>query len=158
MVDNISITEGSGTTIATDEIGGVHFQKIVVANTAGTVVDPIGPSTIFRSIDIDETEEEVKATAGTLYWLHAMNLTASKRYLKFYNATAASVTVGTTTPVMTFVIPTMGDTNGAGFVLNFGAGGISFSTAITVACTTGLADSDTGAPGANDVIINLGYV
>lgn len=158
MADNITVTQGTGTTIATDEIAGVHFQKIVVANTSGTVVDPIGPSTIFRSIDIDESEEEVKATAGTLYWLHAMNQTASKRYLKFYNATAANVTVGSTTPVMTFVIPTMGDTNGAGFVMEFGAGGVSFSTAITVACTTGLADNDSGAPGANDVIINLGYV
>lgn len=136
----------------TNVVGGVF-----PVDSGDNRVDPIGPSTIFRSIDIDESEEEVKATAGTLYWLHAVNRTASPLYLKFYNATAASVTVGTTTPVMTFVVPTLGDTNGAGFAFSFGAGGTTFSTAISVACTTGLADNDTGAPGANACVINLGY-
>jgi hypothetical protein len=35
--------------------------------------------------------------------------------------------------------------------------GIAFSTAITVAATTGLADNNTGAPAANDVIVNVFY-
>ena len=35
--------------------------------------------------------------------------------------------------------------------------GLFFSTAICVAVTTGVADADTGAPGANDVVINIGY-
>lgn len=112
----------------------------------------------YKSLDLDETEEEVKATAGKVFWVHALNLTATKHYLKFYNATAASVTVGTTTPVLTFPIPTMGDTNGAGFTINFGDAGIQFSTAICIAATTGFADNDTGAPAANAVIVNLGYV
>lgn len=115
-----------------------------------------GGTTIFRSIDLDESEEEVKATAGQVYWIHCMNLSAATKFLKVYNATAATVVVGTTTPVLTFPIPTTGDTNGAGFVLNI-PNGIAFSTAITVAATTGIADADTGAPGANEVIINLGY-
>lgn len=114
-----------------------------------------GGLTIFRSLDIDETEEEVKATAGQLYFIHAMNLVATLRYLKFYNATAANVTVGTTTPVLTFPIPA-NSTTGAGFTVAIPQG-FPFSTAISVACTTGLADNDTGAPGASDVVINLGY-
>lgn len=113
-----------------------------------------GPS-IFRSLDIDESEEEIKASAGQIYWVHAMNMVATARYLKFYNATAASVTVGTTTPVLTLPIPA-NSTTGAGFVFNVPQG-IPFGTAISVACTTGVADADTGAPGANDVIINVGY-
>ena len=42
---------------------------------------------------------------------------------------------------------------------NFGPGGagIGFSTAICVAATTGVADADTGAPAANDIIINVFY-
>jgi hypothetical protein len=35
--------------------------------------------------------------------------------------------------------------------------GIGFGTAITVAATTGVADNDTGAPAANDVIVNIFY-
>jgi hypothetical protein len=35
--------------------------------------------------------------------------------------------------------------------------GLRFSTAITAAATTGVADSDTGAPGANEVVVVIGY-
>lgn len=114
-----------------------------------------GGLSIFRSLDIDETEEDVKTSAGQLYFIHAMNMVATARYLKFYNATAANVTVGSTTPVLTFPIPA-NSTTGAGFTVPIPQG-FEFTTAISVACTTGVADADTGAPGANDVIINLGY-
>jgi len=114
-----------------------------------------GGCTIFKSIDIDESEEEVKATAGVLYSITAMNMVATARYLKFYNLTAANVTVGTSTPVITIPIPA-NSTTGAGFTINNPLGW-TFDTAISVACTTGVADNDTGAPGASDVIILLGY-
>jgi len=61
------------------------------------------------------------------------------------------VTVGTTTPVLTFPLPA----SGAGHI-SF-AVPVKFGTAITVAATTGLADNDTGAPSANDVILNVFY-
>lgn len=110
-----------------------------------------GGLTIFRSIDLDESEEEAKATAGQVYGWYIYNSASSVRYVKLYNATAANVTVGTTTPVMTIPIPA---TSGANVEFT---NGIAFSTAITAAATTGVADNDTGAPGANEVIINLLY-
>jgi len=107
--------------------------------------------TIFRSIDLDETEEDIKTTAGNLYGYYFANTNAAARYLKFYNQTAANVVVGTTTPVLTFYLPP----TSAGHVgLPFP---ISFSTAICAAATTGVADNDTGAPGANEVILNAFY-
>ena len=37
MADNVAITAGSGTTIATDDVSGVHYQKVkVYAGTDGT--------------------------------------------------------------------------------------------------------------------------
>lgn len=117
-----------------------------------------GGHTPFKSLDLDESEEEVKGSGGKLFWIHAMNLAATKRYLKIYNNTAAGTTVGTTVPDLTFPIPTLGDTNGAGFCLHFGAHGLALGTGITVAATTGFADNDTGAPGANEVIFNCGYL
>lgn len=166
QVDDAAFTAG---TSLVSVIGGISTSDSVDSGDAGafamttaralhTVLktDTAGGTTIFRTLDLDEADQQVKATAGQIYWIHAMNLAASKRYLKIYNATAASVTVGTTTPVLTFVLPTQGDTNGAGFFLSV-PNGISFGTAITVACTTGLADNDTGAPGANEVVLNLGY-
>jgi hypothetical protein len=115
-----------------------------------------GGLTIFRSLDLDETEEEVKATAGCVYSMWVTNTATSTRFVKFYNATAANVTVGTTTPVITIGIPGNSSDDISG---NFGPGGmgITFDTAICVAATTGVADNDTGAPGANEVIVNIFY-
>ena len=107
--------------------------------------------TIFRSIDLDETEEEVKATAGQVFGWYIQNKNAATLFVKFYNATAANTTVGTTTPVMTLPIPAGSAANAMSDI------GIAFSTAITVAATTGVADADTGAPAANDLIINVYY-
>ena len=114
-----------------------------------------GGLSIFRSLDLDESEEEVKATAGQVYGWYIANTATATRFVKFYNATAANVTVGTTIPVLTFPIPgNSSDDVGANAL---GAHGIAFGTAITVAATTGVADADTGAPGANDVIVNIFY-
>jgi hypothetical protein len=106
---------------------------------------------VFRSIDLDESEEEVKGSAGRVYGYYFANLAASTRYLKFYNGTAAAVTVGTTAPFMTLPLPA----GGCGHVP--WPHGIPFSSAITVAATTGLADNDTGAPGGNEVVLNVFY-
>lgn len=114
-----------------------------------------GGLTIFRSLDLDETEEEVKASAGQVYGWYIANLATTTRFVKFYNATAANVSVGSTTPVLTLPIPGNATDDIAANAL--GGMGIVFDTAITVAATTGVADADTGAPGANDVVINLFY-
>lgn len=146
----------------TNNIGDVDIASAIPAGT--NVIGDVGISgartsggtTLYKNIDVDESEDQVKATAGQVYWIHAINLGTAPRYLKIYNATAASVTVGTTTPDLTFPIPSQGDANGAGFTLSI-ANGIAFSTAITIAATTGVADNDSGAPDANSVIVNLGY-
>jgi hypothetical protein len=95
-----------------------------------------GGLSIFRSIDLDETEEEVKATAGQVYSMWVSNMASS-------------------TPVITIAIP--GNTSDDVTGLFGGAYGIAFDTAISVAATTGIADADTGAPAANDVIANIFY-
>lgn len=115
-----------------------------------------GGLSIFKSIDLDESEEEVKGSAGQVFSIVAFNLTAAPLFLKLYNATAANVTVGTTTPVATFVVPANADSDGAGFVWNNDIG-LAFSTAICAAVTTGVADNDTGAPAANACVVMIGY-
>ena len=142
------------------DIGDVDVTSIAAgANSIGNVgIIPrtTGGMTIFRSLDIDESEEDVKTSAGQVFSISAFNTTAAPLYLKFYNATAANVTVGSTTPVLTFVVPGNADSDGAGFIWNNEIG-FAFGTAICVACTTGVADADTGAPGANACIVNIGY-
>ena len=141
-------------------ISGSEMQVDVVAalpagaNTIGSVnLEPqtSGGLTIFRSIDVDESEEEIKGTAGQIYSMYLYNRSAADRFIKFYNATAASVTVGTTTPVLTFQLAA-----DQGLTINE-PNGIAFGTAICIAATTGVADNDTGAPDANDVLANVFY-
>lgn len=137
------------------DIGDVDVASIAAGtNTIGDV--GIKPRTsggwdVFRSLDLDETEEDVKTSAGQLFGWYMYNKRTTAVYVKLYNATAANVTVGTTTPFLTIPLPPGAAAN----VL--GETGIPFSTAITAAATTGVADSDTGAPAANDVVCNLFY-
>lgn len=145
----------------TNNIGDVDVLTIAAGTNAignvGLVGRTTGGLTIFQSIDLDETEEEVKATAGQLFSIAAFNHTAAPLYLKFYNLTVANTTVGTSTPVATFTVPGNADSDGAGFVWN-NTIGLAFSTAISAAVTTGIAVADTGAPAANACSVVLGYV
>jgi len=146
---SLTVDDGSTTLSVDDGAGSLTVDGTVTANLAPTTS---GGLSIFRSIDLDESEEEVKGSAGQLYGAYLYNLASSgKRYVKLYNDTAANVTVGTTTPVLTLPLDA-----GQGAVLSFEQG-IAFSAAITAAATTGVADNDTGAPGANEVVANLFY-
>ncbi len=158
------VTDGSGVTQPVSNGGTFATQAAATLQAGSALAGDVGISgartsggtTLYKNIDVDESEDAVKASAGQVYWIHAINLATTPRYLKIYNATVASVTVGTTVPDLTFPIPSQGDANGAGFTLAI-PNGIAFGTAITIAATTGVADNDSGAPGANEVIVNLGY-
>lgn len=97
----------------------------------------------------------VKASAGTIGYITASNINAAARYLKLYNK-ASTPTVGTDTPVHTFLIP--GNTAGAGTNIPLPSQGIGFSTGIAFALTTGATDADTGAVAASEIIINYGWI
>jgi hypothetical protein len=173
MADNYVANAGSGgSTFAADDISSVLHPRVKVewgadgavndtSATAPMPVQIIGQATsgltIFRTLDIDESEEEVKASAGTVYGCWVSNMATTTRFLKFYNATAANVTVGSTTPVITIAIPGNASDDVSG-MFNVGGQGIKFDTAICIAATTGIADADTGAPAANDVLANIFYV
>jgi hypothetical protein len=125
-------------------------RKIIVnpqPHTAG------GFATPFVSLDLDETEEEVKATAGQLYKLRMTNFATSVRYVKLYNDTAANVIVGTTAPYDVIPVPAGSSTAPTVITEAFGGHGVPF-TALCLAATTGLANNDTGAPSANDVVVS----
>lgn len=172
MTDTFVTNAGSGgNTFASDDISSVHYPRIKLVHGADGTNDgdistanplpvrvlPVAANgcDLFRSLDLDESEEEVKASAGTVYGLWFSNTATATRFLKFYNATAANVTVGTTTPVLTIALPgnASDDISGVFSITQ----GIAFGTAITVAATTGVADNDTGAPAANDVVVNIFY-
>lgn len=143
-------------------LNGTTFDRLPGSSTNGLLVNlganndvSLAPRTsggcsIFRSIDLDESSESVKAGAGQVYAITLSNLHASdKRYVKLYDN--ASPTVGTTAPVLTIPIAA-----GATVHLEW-EHGLAFATAIHAAATTAVADDDTGAPGANEVVVNIAY-
>jgi hypothetical protein len=95
----------------------------------------------------------VKGSAGQVYAIAAMNLNASPRYFKLYDK-ASAPTVGTDTPVHTYMIP--GNTAGAGFTMAIPVGQV-YALGVAFATTTGIADNDTGAIGSSEVVVNLDY-
>ena len=156
----VSGTVTANLAAGTNNIGDMDILSIAAgSNLIGDVgLQPrtSGGLSFYKTIDLDETEEEVKATAGQVYGLHVMNLTAALLYFKIYNAIAANVTVGTTTPDITIPVPGNNDSDGGGFTWSIPQG-VAFGTAITVACTTGIADNDSGAPAANACVATVLY-
>ncbi len=119
-----------------------------VAPTAHTA----GGATPYKLISAATTNAtSVKASAGQIYSIVAMNSNASARYLKLYNK-ASAPTVGTDTPVQVYMLP-----GGGGVTITLPVGMI-FSTGIALATTTGAADSDTGAVALSEIVINLTYL
>lgn len=193
MADNKTIINNSGNVgvdyvVATDEIGGVNWQRIKLAQGAdGTAIDVSAAAPLFVDDDASQTlltsilaalggtlavamavatsggyltnrklsaastnATNAKGSAGQVYGWYLYNANAAARYLKLYNK-ATAPTVGTDTPVLTIPIPAGGGAN-----LEI-AGGLEFTLGISYALTTGIADSDTGAVAANDIVVNLFY-
>lgn len=110
-----------------------------------------GGTDAFFTYDCDETEEDVKTSAGTVYGWYIYNDNTSEVYVRLYNATAANTTVGSTAAKIVLPIPASSAANMAF------TPGIKFDTAICIAATTGSGASDTAAPSANSVIATVFY-
>lgn len=116
-----------------------------------------GGLTPWVSLDLDETEEDIKTSPGQVYWFHAANRTTSPLYLRFYNDTAANVVVGTTATFFgPFEIPANANDHTIE-IGNFGGNGVPFSVAISASVTTGSAADNAGAPAADACIVNVLY-
>jgi len=100
----------------------------------------------FTSIDLDESEEDVATGACVVYSMYFWNSTAAPLWAQLFNTN--TVTVGATAPTFNFIIPANADSDGSGVVIPIPACGLEFTTALTVAVTTG-SGTDSGAPGAN---------
>lgn len=173
LIDDIVKTDDASFTPATSKVAMVGFQadesstdsidegdagaarmtldrKIIITPEPHTA----GGLSIFRSIDLDEgTLEVVKASPGQIYGMWVTNTATSTRFIKIYNATSG--TAGTGTPVITIGIP--GNTSDDVSGLFSSTHGIAFDTGISIGAVTAVADNDTGAPGTNDVIVNVFY-
>jgi len=99
----------------------------------------------------------VKDSPGTLYLCAATNNGAAPAYIKWYDK-AVPPTVGTDIPVLVFeVVANATPALGAGTNIPLNSKGAAFSRGLSFAITGGIADNDTTAVGAGQVILNYGY-
>ncbi len=100
----------------------------------------------FRSLSLTEellSVAECGVGGLTVRGLNIINPNQNTVYVKFFDNFEGDITLGTTTPVLTIAVPSSGNVYQAfesHKAIQF------FSTAIVIAATTGVADSDTNAP------------
>lgn len=128
--------------VKSNSVGALWVQQI-----SGT----IGGLTPYQNLDVNATGVLISTGAHTVSSIYWFNQAATVRYGKLYNK-ATAPTVGTDTPVHTYPIPP-----GSGVVIPIPQGGIGIVLGLGIGATTGFAIADTGAPAANDVIVNIDY-
>ncbi len=145
MADNVAITAGSGTSIATDDVGGVHVQRVKITTGAdgtandATATNPVpttnypntnGGWTPYSNTALSNTKQTVKGSAGCFGGYMIYNPNTVPIFIQVFDVAAASVTVGTTTPTYVLTIPPV---SAANLELTLGVG---HANAIVIAATT----------------------
>lgn len=155
-----AITSGTVNAQVTGSVASIETAPVIPTHAvtqSGTWTAMIGKTTTggltrHRLLTAAGTNATlVKNTAGQVYTVHAYNNTAAVKFLKFYNK-ASAPTVGTDTPVETYPLPPNAWTR-----ISFEDIGNAFATGIGIAVTGAIADNDTTAVAANDVVVNTHY-
>jgi hypothetical protein len=166
--DNTSFTAGSTQGLpmvavadSTNSVGNVTqgnegIPKMTVDRKlfVSPQANPIGgwsPAVVITTASTNASV--VKASAGSLGVIAAINTTATLGFLKLYNK-ATTPAPGTDTPVWSVPIPA--NTSGAGVVIPIPAG-ISFATGIGIAVTGAIALND-ATNGPAGIAVNLGFI
>lgn len=109
----------------------------------------------YRNIDLGVTGQVVRALPVKIATLFLNNQHATAmRFVKFYDKASAATEADT--PVHT--IPVAPSVLGGAIAVNLSDGEFTFDTGLSIRCSTAVADADTGAPSANDMVVNLGWV
>ena len=157
MGQNLAAIGGSAVSATTAQLGVnlVNIGGTANASQAGTLAlgttaatNGMTLGTLVAPLTVAATV--VKATAGKLYSLSVDNAQATAVYLKVYNA--ASVTLGTTSPIQNYLVPANGTFNVA-----INDVGLYFSTGICIAVTGGQALLDSTAL-TTAAVVNYSFI
>lgn len=122
----------------------VEGEKVTSSNplpvTLSVGTTPSFTLSSVRNVGLTNASSAVKATAGIVYGWNFINTNATAVYVKLYNIVTA--VVGTTVPARVILVPG----TSAAFVANSATIQHNFSTAISMACVTGIGDADATAP------------
>lgn len=114
----------------------------------------IRTQTLFDS-DGDNTNQVVKSNPGRIYNVEVSNINNADAFLQLFDALTANVTVGTTAPKLSFLVPKGNTVDYGAMEKQFGDSPLEFGVGIIYACTTtatGNGDPTTG------LIVNIVYI
>lgn len=129
----------------------LRVKFVVGGDGDGRIADGSTPFSLIAAATVNSTL--VKVGAGKIFSIHAINLNAAVRYLKFYDM-ARKPDAGTGVPVRRYAIPA--SATGAGFVFTPFLP-LRFNVGIAFVLVTGVADNDATVLTANDVVLTLEY-
>lgn len=125
----------------------------------GTVVDTpttSGGLDMYMAVSAASINDDtIKASAGQVYSVQAMNKNTNPRYVKLYNK-ASNPTPGSDSALLVKTLMIPGNTSGTGMVLNWDKG-LDFTTGIAVVIVSGMTTTDVGTIGSEDVVLNVDY-
>lgn len=151
-------SSGNTRNIATDENGNVQVTQVTLTPANDQVAlgaKTAGGATSYSAISTAAVlTAQIKGSAGQIYDVECFNNGADEVFIRFYNQTGAPASTDAANIIWRGMIP--GNAAGAGFVMSLPVGR-ECATGIGVRVTTGIADNDTGALTANQVIVNVGY-
>ena len=153
-------TSGTVTVVAYLKNALAPFAGVVVSGASSTTVSGVASSNVISKTRFVSTAgapaaQVIKASGGRIYGIVADNSAAYDVFLKIYNTAAASVVVGTTAIIYTIRVKA-----GTTQQIIFADWGSYFANAAgySFAITKLVADSDTTAVAAGDLIVQIDYV
>lgn len=151
---------GSGNTTIIGALKGIYAAAASALNAQSSqgvdigateaiaTTTPTGPTAY--SANVTNSATAAKASAGALYGWYIGNTNTSQCYLQLFMKTTGNVTLGSTAPDFSFMIPA--SSNGVGAANMLSNMGIPFANGITIAATTTRAGA---AACANGLDVNL---
>lgn len=104
----------------------------------------------YRSTTVDELDNPVKTSSGKLWGFNIINRHTADIYVKFYDKASNAINAASDVPLLTLMVPSSGsifqEPNYPRFAI------CEFNTAISVRAVTGVADTDTTAPGTLPIV------
>ena len=104
--------------------------------------------TIFDS-DGDSSVQSVIQRSGSIYFMEVQNPNTVDAYIQLFDAVTTDVSVGSTTPKQSFIVPAQGAMD------KQWRRGLKFNPAICYACTLGATNDSDPTTG---LIVNIGYL
>lgn len=123
-------------------------DSLVVVGHSNVAVND-GGGYCYRNLDLDETGILIDIGSVQVYGVTLFNGHATAlRYVKLYNK--ATAPTSSDTPTVTIPIKAQETIE-----VLANSVGVKFVDGLGMRATTGLSDSDTGAPGTNEVVVNV---